>query len=138
MKKAAVTALACVALAGCVQSAANLRDNESAGRATFTTDRPIGDAYAIIQSNSIHCWADAANFIIAGAPPSPSRPPSIQINSILGHLMSVVDFSVAGTGTKVDVMVGYTLANKSRTASWQHALQSWLTGTDNAYCPKMP
>ncbi|MBJ6981954.1 hypothetical protein [Luteimonas sp. MC1572] len=138
MSKPIIFAMVCMLLAGCVQSAANLRVNESAGVATFTTSKSVADAYAIIQSNAVHCWADAANYIIASAPPSPARPPSIQINSSLGHLMSVVDFAKSEEGTRVNVKIGYTLGNRSRTSDWQRALSSWLSGADMNYCPRMP
>ena len=138
MSKRITTAFVCASLAGCVQSAANLRTNESAGQATYTTEQSIADAYATVQSNAVHCWADAANYIIAAAPPSPARPPSIQINSTLGHLMSVVDFESVGAGTRVNVKVGYTLGNRTRTLEWQQALEFWLTGTNMHYCPRMP
>lgn len=131
-------ALLLLSLAGCVQTAANLRSNDAAGSASFTTDRPVNEAYSIVQANAVHCWSDAANYIIAGAPPSPVRPPSIQINSVLGHLMAVVDFSAQDNGTKVDARVGYSLANRSRTQSWQRALESWLSGSEPNYCPRMP
>ena len=138
MSKLKVVATACVLLTGCVQSAADLRANDGAGSATWTSDKSVTDAFAIIQSSAVHCWADAANFIIAAAPPSPARPPSIQINSSLGHLMSAVDFTSTGSGSRVDVKVGYSLGNKSRTRDWQRALQSWLGGQDVNYCPRMP
>ena len=127
-----------ISLVGCVQSAANLRTNEAAGHAAFTANKSVSDSFAIVQSNATHCWADAANYIIAAAPPSPARPPSIQINSVLGHLMAVVDFVASDADTKVTVRVGYSLGNKTRTAEWQRALEAWLTGTNMDYCPRMP
>jgi hypothetical protein len=136
--KPIICSVLALTLAGCVQSAANLRENEAAGHAAFNADKSLADSFAIVQSNATHCWADAANYIIAAAPPSPARPPSIQINSVLGHLMAVVDFAESGAGTEVTVRVGYSLGNKARTAEWQHALEAWLTGSNMDYCPRMP
>lgn len=136
--KQIIIILALVCLCGCVQTAAHLRTDRAAGRATFTTDKPLADTFAILQSTAVHCWADAANYNIAVAPLSLARPPSIQINSTLGQLLSIVDFTSTRNGTKVDVRVGYALGKKSRTKDWQRALESWLTGSNPDFCPRMP
>lgn len=132
-----IGAILALALAGCIQSAKDIRTNDAAPKVAVRSDKPVDEAYKTVQANLVNCFA-GPNYLINAAPATSARPPQIVVNSILGHLLAVVDFAPTDSGSVTTASVGYRLGLKRRAAEWKNALDSWLVSGDSDYCQRMP
>ncbi|MEO6519751.1 MAG: hypothetical protein ABIO17_12290 [Pseudoxanthomonas sp.] len=131
--------VACIALvsSACVPSSLQTKENPNTPKLVQASAYSVDDAYRVMQSNLVRCFA-GPNYLLAASPSSPTTPPQIVVNGSLGHLFTVLDFRATATGSDTMVALGYALRRESRTSDWKTALNSWLVTKDETYCPRMP
>lgn len=126
-----------LSLTACVSPPQAVRDNPNTPKVVVTTTMTADDAYRTVNANLVRCFA-GANYLIAGAPSSPSRPPQVLVNSTLGHSFAVIDFAPKGGETEVTVNVAMAVARARRADGWKQAMVAWLKGGDQDFCQAGP